>query len=418
MARAASKEAAAYFHRALALFAALPDSCARELQEIALQSALGGALVHVAGIASSEVERTYARTRELCRDVGDSRQLFLAEWGLCHVHLARAEHSRAKELADSLLVLAEREGDSGLLLQANHAAWSTHNALGESLAAKSAAERGWAIYDPAVHGTHAFIYGGHDPAVCSRNIGSWALWRLGYPEQALAWQEAGLALARQQPPHPSMLAHTFTWAAFLHQFRRDSHKLREQAELAVSLAREQGIANNEAEGSMLLGWLMAAEGESEEGVRLIRNGITVRQSSGTLFHHSYFLGLLAEAHARAGQNAEALHLLSEALSFAERRSERWYEPELRRLRGEYLLHEGATQACDAEATFKEALSLARAQGAKAWELRSAVSLAGLWAQQGERQKGYDLLAPVYGWFTEGFETVDLTEAKALLDDLT
>jgi predicted ATPase len=418
MAHAASKEAAAYFRKALAMCTALPDSRARQLQEIAFQSALGGALLHITGIASREVEGTYARTRELCRDVGDSRQLFLAEWGLCHVHLARAEHSRAKELADSLLVLAEREGDSGLLLQANHAAWSTHNALGESLAAKSAAERGWAIYDPAVHGTHAFIYGGHDPAVCSRNIGSWALWRLGYPEQAVAWQEAGLALARQQPPHPSMLAHTFTWAAFLHQFRRDSHKLREQADVAVSLAREQGIANNEAEASMLLGWLMAAEGEPDEGVRLIRNGITVRQSSGTLFHHSYFLGLLAEGHARAGQNAEALHLLSEALSFAESRSERWYEPELRRLRGECLLREGGMDAGDAATCFEEALRVARAQAAKSWELRSAVSLARFWAEQGKRQKGHDLLAPVYAWFTEGFDTADLREAKVLLDELT
>jgi predicted ATPase len=253
--------------------------------------------------------------------------------------------------------------------------------------------------------------------VCSRNIGSWAVWRLGYPDQALAWQEAGLALAGQQP-HPSMLAHTFTWAAFLHQFRRDPVKLREQAERAATLAREQALANNEAEANMLLGWLMAEEGEPEAGMHLIGQGMAVRQASGTIFHSSYFLGLLAQAHARAGERAEALRLVSEALSFAESRSERWYEPELRRLRGEYLLHEEATQARDAEASFEEALSLARAQGAKAWELRSAVSLAGLWAQQGERQKGYDLLAPVYGWFTEGFETVDLTQAKALLDELT
>jgi class 3 adenylate cyclase/predicted ATPase len=417
MAHAASKEAAAYFRKALTLCAALPDSRAGKLQEIALQSALGGALLHVTGIASREVERTYARTRELCQEVSDSRQVFLAEWGLCHVHLARAEHSRAKELADGLLVLAEREGDSELLLQAHHAAWSMHNVLGEAAEARAAAERGWALYDQEVHQSLAFIYGGHDPAVCSRNIGSWALWRLGYPEQALAWQEAGLALAGQQP-HPSMLAHTFTWAAFLHQFRRDSHKLREQAELAVSLAREQGIANNEAEASMLLGWLMAAEGEPDEGVRLIRNGITVRQSSGTLFHHSYFLGLLAEAHAQAGQNAEALHLLSEALSFAESRSERWYEPELRRLRGECLLRERGMHAGDAETCFEEAVRVARAQAAKSWELRSAVSLARFWAEEGERQKGYDLLAPVYGWFTEGFGTADLREAKALLEELS
>jgi class 3 adenylate cyclase/predicted ATPase len=417
MARAASREAAAYFRKALALFTALPDSCGRKLQEIAVQSALGGALLHVTGIASQEVERTYGRARELCQDVGDSRQLFLAEWGLCHVHLARAEPLRAKELGDGLLVLAEREEDSELLLQAHHAAWAIHNLLGEAANAKAAAERGWTLYDHEAHKNHAFVYGGHDPAVCSRNIGSWAVWRLGYPDEALAWQEAGLALAGKQP-HPSMLAHTFTWAAFLHQFRRDPVKLREQAERAAILAHEQALANNEAEANMLLGWLMAEQGEPEAGIRLISEGMAVRQASGTIFHNSYFLGLLAQAHARAGERAEALRLVSEALSFAESRSERWYEPELRRLRGEYLLHEGATEARDAKASFEEALSLARAQGAKAWELRSAVSLAGLWAQQGERQKGYDLLAPIYGWFTEGFETADLTEAKAMLAELT
>jgi predicted ATPase len=417
MARAASKEAAAYFRKALALSTALPDSRERKLQEIALQSALGGALIHVTGIASQDVERTYVRAQELCQDVGDSRQLFLVEWGLCHVHLARAEHLQARELSDRLLALAELAGDPELLLQANHAAWSTHNALGESLATKSAAERGWAIYDPAVHGTHAFVYGGHDPAVCSRNIGSWAVWRLGYPDQALAWQEAGLALARQRP-HPQLLAHTFTWASFLHQFRRDQDRLRELAERAITLAREQALANNEAEASMLLGWLMAEQGEPEAGIRLIGEGMAVRQASGAIFHNSYFLGLFAEVHAQAGRSAEALRLVSEAVSFAESRSERWYEPELRRLRGEYLLREGGTQARDAEASFQEALSVARAQGTKSWELRAAASLARLWAEQGKRQQGYDLLAPVYGWFTEGFDTADLTEAKALLDELT
>jgi class 3 adenylate cyclase/predicted ATPase len=417
MARAASKEAAAYFQKALALSTALPDSRERKLQEIALQSALGGALIHETGIASQDVERTYVRARELCQDVGDSRQLFLVEWGLCHVHLARAEHLHARELSDRLLALAELAGDSELLLQANHAAWSTHNALGESLATKSAAERGWAIYDPAVHGTHAFVYGGHDPAVCSRNIGSWAVWRLGYPDQALAWQEAGLALARQRP-HPQLLAHTFTWASFLHQFRRGQDRLRELAERAITLAREQALANNEAEASMLLGWLMAEQGEPEAGIRLIGEGMAVRQASGAIFHNSYFLGLFAEAHAQAGRSAEAICLVSEAVSFAESRSERWYEPELRRLRGEYLLREGGTQVRYAEASFEEALNVARAQGTKSWELRAAASLARLWAEQGKRQKGYDLLAPVYGWFTEGFDTPDLTEAKALLDELT
>jgi predicted ATPase len=212
-----------------------------------------------------------------------------------------------------------------------------------------------------------------------------------------------------------MLAHTFTWAAFLHQFRRDPVKLREQAERAATLAREQALANNEAEASMLLGWLMAGEDEPEEGVRLIRRAMSVRQASGTMFHNSYFLGLFAQAHARAGRVAEALRLVCEALSFAESRSERWYEPELRRLRGEYLLQASIR---DAEASLEEALSVARAQAANSWELRTAVSLARLWAEQGERQRGYDLLAPVYGWFTEGFDTADLKDARALLDDLT
>jgi predicted ATPase len=274
-----------------------------------------------------------------------------------------------------------------------------------------------AIYDPAVHGTHAFVYGGHDPAVCSRNIGSWAVWRLGYPDQALAWQEAGLALARQRP-HPQLLAHTFTWALFLHQFRRDEDRLRELAERAITLSREQALVNNEAEASMLLGWLMAEQGEPEAGIRLIGEGMAVRQASGAIFHNSYFLGLFAAVHAQAGRRAEALRFVSEAVSFAESRSERWYEPELRRLRGEYLLREGGTQARDAEASFEQALSVARAQGTKSWELRVATSLARLWAEQGKRQQGYDLLAPVYGWFTEGFDTADLTDAKALLDELT
>jgi adenylate cyclase len=269
------------------------------------------------------------------------------------------------------------------------------------------------LYDPQRHQAHAILYG-HDPSVVCRFYLSWTLSLMGYPAQALVQGYDALGHA-QTLSHPHTLAFAFIGAAFLHQFRRELQLVREQVEAAMSLTSDQGFVLYATYGTILRGWERGVQGEVEAGITQLQQGLAGYHAIGAEVLRSYFLFLLAEVHEQAGQQEEGLRVLAEALCVAHATGERLYEPELYRLKGELLLQQSSDTQVEAENCFQQAISIAQHQKAKSLELRAATSLARFWQQQGKRQEAHDLLAPVYNWFTEGFDTADLKDAKALLD---
>jgi predicted ATPase len=260
--------------------------------------------------------------------------------------------------------------------------------------------------------------------VACRAYAALTLWWLGYPDQALQRSHEALTLARELV-HPLSLATALFFAAWLHHFRREWPRTQEWAEAAIALSAEQGFALFVAGGTIFRGWALAArspapgvgQGQVEEGMAQLHQGLAAWRATGAAVLRPYGLALLAAASAQVGQREEALTLLAEALAVANDTGERRWEAELHRLKGELLLALSAESGDEVETCFRHALDIARQQQAKSLELRAAMSLSRLWQRQGKRAEAYNMLAPIYGWFTEGFDTADLQEAKALLEVL-
>jgi predicted ATPase len=270
------------------------------------------------------------------------------------------------------------------------------------------------LYDPQRHRSHAALYSGHDPGVCCRMQTAHSLWLLGYPDQALASIQAALALA-QQLAHPLSLSMALRWAAVLHYLRRESLLTQARAEAAIIMATDHGFLEQVALVTPLRDWAPAVNSRGEERIAQSLRGLAPSQATEATRDRSDRLALLAETFAQVGQITEALEALAEGLATVGKSRIRWWEAELYRLRGELLLLQTTTQPEEAEVCFQQALTVARREQAKSWELRAATSLARLWQRQGKRAEALELLAPVYGWFTEGFGTPNLREAKALLE---
>ena len=422
VARATMTEAVAQLRKGLDLISSLPDSQERARQELNLQTTIGPALIVTKGFAAPQVEQVYARARELCRQMGDTSQLFTVMWGLWSFYTVRAELQIAKELADQFLTMAEKQQDPALLVTAHVTmAVLLHN-LGEPLYARAHLEQALALYGPQQH--HFLIsHFGHDEGLSGLVFAAHALWYLGYPDQAMAKIGEALSLARELS-HPLSLANALDFRAWLHVYRREPSLAQEQAEADLALSAEQGFEFFAAHATAFRGWALVEQGKGEEGIAQIRAGLAAYRATGAELERSYFLGLLAEAYGRVGQPEEGLRVVGEALAEVHMRGVRFYEAELYRLKGELLLirNEGrggsrtpATE--EAEIWLRLALEMARRQQAKSLELRATMSLSRLWQQQGKRDAGHELLTEVYGWFTEGFDTADLKEAKALLGEL-
>jgi len=287
--------------------------------------------------------------------------------------------------------------------------------MGEFVPAREYMEQGIAFYDPRQHRHYAILFG-MDPGVLFRTYISHVLWHLGYPGQALSMSHEALTLA-QELSHPFSIATALDYAAMLHQFRHEEHPAREWAEAAIALCTEQGFAYYLGWATIIRGWALTAQGQGEEGLGQMRQGLAALRATGGEIRLPYYLALLAEAHGKAGQAEAGLTLLAEALAQSYNTGEHWWEAELYRLQGELLLALPADKPAGAETCFHQALDIARRQQAKALELRAAMSLSRLWQHQGKQAEARALLVPVYGWFTEGFDTADLQEAKALLDAL-
>ena len=414
--RSANDDAIGHLATAIEVLTTLPDSPERNQHELALQVALGVPLTAVTSWGAPEVEKVYQRARELCKEVGDTPDLFPTLWGLWAFYLVRAEHAQAHGLAEQLLRLAPSRRDSALMLEAHHAMGMASYALGDLASARTHLEQGSELYDAKRHHALAFSYGSFDPGVACLCVTAKCQWLLGYPERAQKNRHEALTLA-QELSHPFSLAYALCWAAWLHQVCREGQAGLDRAEAAIVLSTEQGFPLWLAEGTIFRGWALAQQAHEMEGLSQLREGVAGYRAAGGEFLRSQFLALLAEASGQGGRAEEGLAAVAEALAFVERTEERFYGAELHRLKGELLLQHSPDNQPEAEACFHQALDVARRQEAKSWELRAATSLARLWQQQEKTAEAHKLLAPVYNWFTESFDTKDLQEAKTLLDEL-
>jgi predicted ATPase len=287
---------------------------------------------------------------------------------------------------------------------------------GELSQAREHLEEAIVPYDPKAVQRRGFLWGYADPSQwCLDNL-SWTLWQLGYPEQALTRSQESLAVARELS-HPFIQANALLFANHVRQLRGESRAVLDGAEALIALSSEHGFLQYLGIGTSQRAMALADQGQLQEGIAGMRAILEATRAAGTVVGLPGMLAALAEANGRAGQTEEGLVLLDEAQERVAKTEERTFEAEVHRVKGALLLARSPSDQTQAEASFREALEVARRQSAKSWELRAATSLARLWQQQGRKKQACELLAPVYEWFTEGFDTRDLKDAKALLEEL-
>jgi predicted ATPase len=362
------------------------------------------------------VEHAYTRARALCQQVGETPELVPVLFGLWRFYLARAQLHTAREIGETLLRLAQGGHDPACAVLAHYTLGVTWFWRGALPTARQHLEDGSAHYASDQRRAPMFRMG-QDPGVSCRAYTAQTLWLLGYPAQALAPLHEALALAHALS-HPFSLAWTRCMAAIVSQFRRDVLAVHEHAEAAVALATAQGFPQWAALGTILRGWALAMQGRGEEGMVQIRQGIAAWRATGAVLIVPYFCTVLADVNAHLGPIEEGLQALAEAQTLVEQHEERYWAAEVARLQGILLLRQTMPRQAEAAACFCQTLDIARRQQAKSLELRAAMSLSRLWQQQGKQHEARELLAPIYGWFTEGFDTADLQEAKRLLEALS
>jgi predicted ATPase len=414
--RHAHREAIQHLTVGLELLRTLPDAPARTRQELVVQTGLGPALMMAKGFAAPDVGHAYARAHTLCQQVGATPDLFPVLWGLFAFYLVRAEFLIAQELAEQCLSLAQQVNDPALLVEAHYAKGALLHLLGALDEARMHLEQGMTLYDPQQHRALGALYGGQNPGVWCRTYMTFVLWLLGYPEQALRRSQEALALA-EELALPFDRAAAQADRARLHQHRRDVQATQEWNDATKALATEQGFVLRLTRCAAIQGWILVQRGQVEEGIAQLRHGLEAQRAAAAENLLPQVLVWLAEAYSIAEDAAAGLRVLAEALALVTATEGRVYEAEIYRLKGELLLQQALPDAAQAEVCFQQALGVARHQEAKSWELRAAMSLSRLWQRQGKRREAHELLAPIYGWFTEGFDTSDLREAKALLDEL-
>jgi class 3 adenylate cyclase/predicted ATPase len=414
-ARSAAAEAAALLRRGLALVPALPDCDRRQQCELDLQVALGPALEASLGWGAPELAQVYARARELALMSNRPRAVLFALWGQwTDTIFARADLKLARRLAAELAELGQTAGDVLMQVLGYEAGGVTCFFLGEFTAGRAYFEKALALYDSVHRPLYAELLS-FDARVAVRTNWSWPLACLGLLDQALSQIDGALDEARGLS-HPPTLAFAVSGAWFALSFvRLEPQSLLQNADETLALATEHGFGFYRPVALTRRGWCLAALGRTNEGIPLLTAGIADLEKVGFILWRPWLLALLGDACRMAGQWQAALEHLAEALRVAEETGGRWFQAETVRLRGDVLLATG--DRTGAEASYREAIVVARQQCAKLWELGAAMSLARLWRGQGRRSEARDLLASVYGWFTEGFATPILQEAKALLEEL-
>jgi predicted ATPase len=414
--RSAHHEALQHLTQGLTLLATLPETPARAQQELDLQIALGLAWSATKGFAAPEVEQTYARARVLCAQVGETPQLFTTLWGLCRYYHGRGAFATARELGEQLWRVAERAADPTPRLDAHDTLGYNLFYLGDYTTAWGHLAQGITLIDPVAQ--QALVrHRGLAAGVMCLGVAANVLWCLGYPAQAAQRGQEGIALA-QTLAHPYSLAAAQYWTIFLHYRRREAPAVQAQAETLITLATGQGFPLYRGFGTCWRGWALALQGHGAAGLEQMRQGLAAIAATGQTLSQQIYLVLLAEAAGHTGQVEEGLHLVTEAITMLGTSGRGDMLAEAYRVQGTLLLHQIVPETTRAEACFQQALALARHQQARSWALRAAISLSRLWQRQGKRKEAHQLLAPIYDWFTEGFDTADLQEAKALLENKT
>jgi predicted ATPase len=408
-------EAIAQFTRGLELLKDLPQTSERAQRELALHVALGPTLQVTKGYAAPEVGQNYDTARRLCQQVGDAQQFFQVLTGLWIFHSVRAENQLAYQLGEQLLEAAQRVQDQALLNIAHRALGTTCFWTGNFGSARVHLRQVIGVDKPRRHDSVAYALGSNVKAH-SLLFDFLMLDWLGYPEQALENSREAFNFAAALS-HPFTVAIATFFMAWLDYSRRDVSATQAQAEAAVSLSTEHGFPFWRTGGTMLVGWALAHQGQTERGIETIREGLTAYEATGAKQYRTCALALLADACWKGGQIEGGLTAINEALTAVEKTGERWWETEIHRLKGHLLLAQSPDHQAEAEQCFQQAIDIARKKEAKSLELKATVSLSRLWRDQGKRDAARDTLAEIYGWFTEGFDTPYLQEAKALLEEL-
>jgi DNA-binding winged helix-turn-helix (wHTH) protein/predicted ATPase len=432
--RFAYQEAVGLSRRGLELLGRLPDTDERADQELCLQLTLGVPLIATEGYAAPDVGSAYLKARALFRQLGETKDVSEVLWGLWTFHTLRADLKIAREIAEEFLRLAERLPYPGLAMRGHWALEINFLHQGEFALTMEHFEKALSLYDPERHLDDAVLYA-QNPGVAMPCFAAWALWFLGQPDQSLGRIGEALTLARKLS-EPHGLAHALCFAAILHQLRREERMALEHAEAAIAVSHEHGLVLYQAMATVTRAWALSKQGRQQEPIEQMRQGIAAHQATGTEVILPHFLALLGEALNKTGQVEEGLCILEEALAVVHRNGECYYLAELYRLKGELLLAQSAGRGgsraavgrkavveaeppafANAERCFSQSIEIAQRQAARSLELRVVMSLARLYQKQGKQQQARGLLAQIYDRFTEGFDTVDLREAKVLLDEL-
>jgi len=413
--RSAYLEANAHLTKGIELLDELEESPHRDRVELGLILDIGAIQTATKGFGAPEVSKAYERARTLCERFEVGPDYFTTLWGLWVINQIKAEYETAQNLSHELLDLAPKLEKSEYLLQADHAAWTTQFTCGDFLATAKHTENGRRVYDQHTHASHAFYYGGHDPGVCCNIFSAMTSWILGYPNKALHAAHVAIDLA-QEVHHPFSSCQAGIFGAYVHQFRGDEEDVELLGREVMSTASDNGFPFWIGFASVMTGWARIRQGTHGDEFGNMRQNLEQERSAGSGFMLPYRLSLLAEVCGLLNEPEEGLSVTVEALDMARASGERWWQAELHRLEGEFRLRVD-NDATLAESCFAASMEIAQLQSAKSLELRAATSLAQLMQGQGRKRESQNLLAPIYDWFTEGFDTPDLIEAKALLDEL-
>jgi class 3 adenylate cyclase/predicted ATPase len=405
----------------LQLLQSLPETHERFEQELALQLGLGAALMAAKGWSAPEVGHAFVRARELCREIGETQDLFQALAGLWSFYFIRAEPEAMLELAEQLLSIAQSAEDAAFLPAAHHAMGQALFMLGNFMPARTCFELSCSLYDPARYRLHAVPYFGCNIAVHSLGMSSTGSWFLGFPDRAVDEAERAVALARNLA-HPFSLCQVLLYLVCVHYWRRETMTALKFADEVFQLANEHGFQAMSAAAIGLRGAALIDDGQADEGVAQLREGFDSARALGMEVFSAIFLGCFGTGYGILGQIEEGIAALREAMSRLEVAGVRFYYAELFRLTGELMLKRPQAASNpnireEAESYFRQAIEIARRHSAKSLELRATTSLARLLAKQGHRAEARAMLAEIYNWFTEGFDTLDLKDAKALLEEL-
>lgn len=411
--RSAHVEAANHLYAGLEALNSLPETSERKTLELKLCIPLGAALISVKGAGSPEVEETYARALALCKELPESPLHFAASWGWWRISM---DFQTGRERADRLLELAENLEDPDLRLQAHHCLWATTFNLGDQIATKQHIEEGLRLYDRDRHRSHASIYGGHDARVCAYGEAALALWLLGYPEQARA-RIRQADFSADELAHTGSRLHAMDISIMLNRYLRDVEKVRDEAEAMIKISQEKGYPDHLAKGEIFQGWADVLLEQSESGLDKLRKGITAQRAIGTKEDFPVYFDMMAEACQVLHQPERGLTELEDGFALANSSGIHYWDAELNRRKGALLLEASVENSAEAEACFLKALEIARQQGTKSLELRSAINISRLWQSQGRAEDARELLSGISGWFTEGTDTPDLKAATELIENL-